>query len=346
MNRTSRATAALAALLLGLVFALGSAVPVAFAEGEADDGSVTWSVSPGDANGPDGRLRVESTLDPGDSIVEHMVVKNLSTTAVTFAIKAADGYRTDSGRFNMLNSDETSVDAGLWIDAPETVSVGAGETAVVEFTITVPDDVTPGDHIAGIAASIESLGSDAGGNQISVESRVGFPIFLRVNGEITPSLELTLVSASYQFSWNPFAPGEVTAIYEVANDGNVRMEARPTVESQGNVVEPESDAKPIEVLPGNTRQITTSVPGVWPLFFSSVQVTVDPTVITLEGDPQPAEALSQDIGVWTIPVPQLLVLLGLALVVVAIVLGRRRSQRQLAAKLEAARDAGRREAQQ
>ena len=103
-------------------------------------------------------------------------------------------------------------------------------------------NATPGDHLAGIAATIESVGTGADGNQLTVESRVGFPILLRVNGELSPSLVLNPVSTSYQFSWNPFEPGRVTAVYEISNDGNVRMQVTPTVEAQGRTsdVDPEA----------------------------------------------------------------------------------------------------------
>jgi hypothetical protein len=343
MIRTSPATARLAALLLGVVFALGAVAPAALAEGAADDGSVTWSVSPANADGADGRVRIEATLDPGESIVEHLTVKNLSAVAVTFAIKAADGYRTSTGRFNMLPSDQESVDAGTWIEAPETVLVGPNESVVVEFTITVPETVTPGDHAAGIAATIESIGTGADGNQLNVESRVGFPVLLRVSGELSPSLAVEPVSVSYNFSWNPFEPGEVVATYNVINDGNVRMEATPVVASQGQTNEQDADAQPLGLLPGDRRQVTTTVPGVWPLFFAPVQVQIAPMAVVPDGDPQAAGELVLDMGVWAIPVPQLLVLLGTALVLSAILVGRRRSKLQLAAKLEAAREAGRRE---
>jgi hypothetical protein len=50
-------------------------------------------------------------------------------------------------------------------------------------------------------------------------------------------------------------------------------------------------------------------------------------------------------GVWAIPVPQLLVFVGLLLLVLAFAVGRRRSKLRLEAKLEEAREAGRREAE-
>ncbi|MEK8107066.1 hypothetical protein NKG94_21505 [Micromonospora sp. M12] len=65
----------------------------------------------------------------------------------------------------------------------ERVTVGPNETRVVPFTITVPKGATPGDHPAGIAATVTSTGGT-----VSVESRVGFRVMVRVNGSARAAL--------------------------------------------------------------------------------------------------------------------------------------------------------------
>ena len=210
MTRTSRAVTALAAAALGAAFAVSALAPPAFAAD--DDASVTWSVRPADESGPDGRSWVELTIDPGEQVTDHLALRNLSKSAVTFAIKAADGYITDTGRFNMLPSDKPSVDAGTWVSAPPAIEVGAGETRIVAFTVSVPENATPGDHAAGIAATVQSVGPSGTGTQVGIESRVGFPVMTRVTGELHPSLSIDAVRLDYDLSWNPFQPGQVTAV--------------------------------------------------------------------------------------------------------------------------------------
>jgi hypothetical protein len=162
-----------AALAAASFIALLGASPAAAAA--AEDEPITWSVRPGDEEGQDGRAWVEWDADPGDGLTEHMVVTNHGAIEVEFQLSAADAYFTDTGRFNMLPSDAESVDAGTWIDLPESVVVPAGATEVVPFTITVPANATPGDHPAGVAASVMSDGAGA----IGVESRVGFRVMTR-----------------------------------------------------------------------------------------------------------------------------------------------------------------------
>lgn len=341
MIRALRAVPALVAIALGAAFAVTAVAPSA----AADDAAVTWSVRPANADGPDGRSWIEQTLDPGEEVVEHLALNNLSDSAVTFAIKAADGYLTPTGRFNMLPSDTPSVDAGTWVKGPDMVEVGAGETRIVPFTITVPENATPGDHAAGIAATVQSVGPTGDGNQVAIESRVGFPIMTRVTGELLPSLLIEPVGVEYNISWNPFQPGDITAVYTIVNNGNVRIQARPVVESQGRSTEMDPEVQALELLPGERREVTASVPGVWPFFFAPVHVTIDPTVVTPDNEPLAAEAVVHEFGVWALPIPQLLVLLGLALLVMALLFGRRRSRLRVEAMLAEAREAGRQEAQ-
>lgn len=337
MTRTSRLPAALMTFALGAFFAMGAFASPALA---ADD-DVTWSVRPANADGPDGRSWIEQTLDPGEQIVEHLALTNLSTTTVTFTIQAADGYLTPTGRFNMLPSDVPSEAAGLWIEGPESIEVAADETQIVAFTITVPDNATPGDHAAGIAATVQSIGPDGAGNQVSIESRVGFPVMTRVTGELRPVVAIESSSIEYRMSWNPFQPGQVIANYQVLNDGNVRVEVVPVVESQGRTAE-EADSSN-ELLPGERRELSATVTGVWPLFYSVVQVRLDPTVVSLDGETLDADTVIGEFGVWTLPLPQLLVLTGAAMLVLAVLVGRRRSQLRVETLVAEARDAGRRE---
>lgn len=151
-------------------------------------GAVSWSVQPATETGPDGRGWLELDVDPGTVVQEHLAVRNLGTSDATFRISAKDGYYTDAGRFNMLETQQQNVGAGLWIDVAAEMDVAAGQTAVVPYAITVPANATLGDHAAGIAASVMSKGTSGSGDQLQVESRMGFKVLLRAKGHLTPGL--------------------------------------------------------------------------------------------------------------------------------------------------------------
>ncbi|KSU54692.1 hypothetical protein [Microbacterium enclense] len=327
----TRVVTALAVLFASVL--LG--VPAAHAASDAD---ITWSVTPADESGPDKRGVIQQELDPGTSRSDFFAVRNLSRTEVTFALSAADGYYTDTGRFNMLPSDQESVDAGLWIDLPDTVTVGPNGTVVVPFTTTVPEDAIPGDHAAGIAASVTSAGTDADGSQVGVESRVGFRIMTRVTGDIVPSYVISGVGTAYDMSWNPFRPGSVQSTFTVENTGNASLVVTGTAAiGTGSAAFPAEGAPRQELLPGESRAFTVAVADVWPTVFVPGSIDVAPTAVDLGGDPVEVAAQSAPASSWAFPVPQALVLLGVVLIIAALFWRRRR----FAAALDRAREEGR-----
>lgn len=330
----------LAMTLLGSLMAL----PAASAQ-TGSDSPVTWSVSPADASGPSGKSWVELELDPGTTSERHLAVKNLGDREVTFSITAADGYFTDTGRFNMLPSDAKSVDAGTWISVQKQIKVAAGGTAVVPFTVAVPANATPGDHAAGIAASIRSEGA-ANGAQLNVESRVGFRVMTRVKGVISPKLEVGS-QGSYDLSWNPFAPGVATLQVVVENKGNVRLRVGATAENgiqAGPVAENEESPK-TELLPGEKRTLSIGVPDVWPLGSMSVPVTVSQEVVAINGTLDSLDPVVHNVSLWAMPWPQLIIIFALLLMAFGAFWGQRHRKKQLQLLVEQARELGRSEAQ-
>lgn len=329
-------------------FALALAALVAAPGGPAaaddTDDAITWSVQPADESGPDGRPWIEQSLDPGETTTEHLAVHNFSDADVTFRLSAADGFFNENGRFNILPSDQESTAAGTWIDIPDAVDVPAGETAVVEFTITVPDDAEPGDHAAGVAASILSSGANDGGSAVGVESRVGFRVMTRVTGELTPGVEVSGVTTDYRTAWNPFRPGALTVEFDVTNTGNTRVSITGVVTAGGQSADYPPADSPQELLVGDTRHFSVEVDGVWPLFVVPTTVVVDPTAIVVSGEAPEVAPIEVQTTAWAVPWPQLLLLAGIALIIVALLWGRRRSKAKLATALEQAREEGRRAA--
>ncbi|MFJ2520847.1 hypothetical protein ACIOWF_17890 [Cellulosimicrobium cellulans] len=311
------------------------------------DDRITWGVKPADADGPDGRRGVDLVVDPGETVEEHFAVSNFGDVSATFALKAADGYLTANGRFNMLSSDQQSVDAGTWIDVQDTVEVGPDATVVVPYTIAVPENATPGDHPAGIAASVTSTGTNAGGTSLGVESRVGFRVTTRVTGEVEPVLVVENVKASYAPSWNPFASGDLTVSYDVVNDGNVRLGAEGDVATSAlfGAVSDEVAAEPItEVLPGGSLRSRVDVDDVWPLGPVSTTITVTPTPVADDQIDTPLDPVTVTVTTWAVPWPQLLLVAIVVVLIVGVRDDRRRRRQRLEAMLARARDEGRQQA--
>ncbi|WZH35563.1 MAG: hypothetical protein PIR02_12345 [Microbacterium enclense] len=302
--------------------------------------TVTWSVEPADEHGPTGEAWTELTLDAGQSVTEHMLVTNRGRGDVVFHLSAADGYFTESGRFNMLPADQASTDAGTWITIQDSIEVGAGQSVLVPFRVAVPANATPGDHPAGVAAGIRT-----GDSTIGVESRVGFRVMTRVSGDLAPALTVTDQTVAYTPSWNPFLPGSLAVTATIVNSGNTRLGALPRASSSGPLGLFAADttlAQIPEFAPGESRTVSVAIPDVWPVFVTEARTIVDS--VPLDGaEPLPAVSASTQTTLWTIPWSHLLLIAVLAL---AIVLLRWRGTARRAAvsrMIDDAREEGRRD---
>lgn len=333
-------SAAALAAVLGLL-----GLPSAAQADDAPSDAVSWSVSPADETGEDGRVSIQHELDPGESIEEHIVVRNLGAGDVVFSLSAADGFYTDAGRFDMLPSDQESTDSGSWIAIPEEVEIAAGASAVVAFTITVPDNAEPGDHAAGVAASVMSVKKDDGATAVGVESRVGVKVITRVAGEITPAFAVQNLHADYRLNPNPFEAGSLTVTFDVQNTGNARMDAAGALDVAGQKISfPAEGEHPQVLLPGESRSFSLHVADVWPLFLLGGDLTVAPTAASLDGESLSVDAATTSLTVWAMPWPQLLVLAGVLLIVLALLWNRIRSRRRVDDLISQAVERGREEA--
>ncbi|MEW9530031.1 DUF916 domain-containing protein [Microbispora sp. NPDC049125] len=308
-----------ATVLVTLVALIAFATP--------SNADTTWSVVPADANGPDGRRVIDIELPGGQQVTEHIAVTNRSTQPVDFAIDANDGYLTAKGYFDMRPSDAKPADGGAWIQVPDKVTIAAGATAVVPVQVSIPQNATPGDHPAGVTASVDTISG-----QVRVQNRVGVRLNIRVSGTYAAKVTVTGVRAEYGWSWNPFAAGTVDVTYTVANTGNVRLAPDSRIltstfagESGWNDT---SDAKAREIMPGGSRTFTARVAGTWPMGLITTTVTAIPSPA---GKPLPgvtADRVSTVATVWALPWPQLAVLALLIGVFLAIrITGARRRRR-------------------
>lgn len=328
----------LAAVALVLVTAALGPAPTAQASTPDPASQVSWSVSPSGPEGPDGRRTIDVVLPPGGSVQEHVLVRNLSPHSVTFDITANDGYLTASGRFDMRPRSHVPVEAGAWVDAVDSLDLGAGDSAVVPVHLQVPADATPGDYSAGVAASVVTSADGL----VSTEHRVGVRVDVRVAGDLAPALALDDLEAHYVQSWNPLAPGAVTVSSTVANTGNVRL--RSEISSSitpwsGSAVTVATEAP--DLSPGSQAAVVVTTERVWPLGPLRTTVALHPAA-----DAQ-AAAGSEDVApvvrtftTWALPAPQIVALLGALIVVLALRSAVRRRRRRLDLLLAEAKQAG------
>lgn len=196
----------------------------ALADGTDD---LRWTVQ------PDGGTRPQFTFDqaPGSTVQDTVTVTNLSGRPLTFAVYATDAATTSDGAFSLLPASGRPTDAGAWISlSGSSRTVEPGRQATIPFTLAVPPNATPGDHAAGIIASVAA--PEQGGT-VLVDRRVAARVYLRVPGTLNPVIRLEDVHTTYDNPPAPFARGPMTVTYRVRNTGNVRVTGTTTVRASG-----------------------------------------------------------------------------------------------------------------
>ncbi|MFF4432029.1 WxL protein peptidoglycan domain-containing protein [Streptomyces sp. NPDC001513] len=337
-----------AALLLLLLFAL-LPVPAAHATPAtlrtpatpatpAEDRKATFGVQPAGPKEPDARAHFSYGVTGGAGLRDQIAVWNYGDEPLTVAVYASDAVNTADGGFDLLPAGQAPKDAGSWIKLEkDSVTVPPKANVIVPFTLAVPKDATPGDHTAGIVATLAGGGQDAQGNKVRLDQRVGTRVYLRLAGELTPRLAVEDVQASYAGTLSPFGTGSATVTYTLRNTGNVRLGARQAVRINGMLggSVTAGGLKDLgDLLPGSSLTITAKADGVVPALRSSAVVSVQ-AVATREGVDPKLPSLTRSVSLWT--VPWTLLALVLAITACGLWLWRRRRLARAAATASARR---------
>jgi hypothetical protein len=280
MTFRTRLTATVAALAVALLPLL--AEPAYAAEPPV---AVTWGVRPAAATGPDTRSAFSYSVKAGVEIQDYLGVSNLGSTTTTFTTYATDATNdVKSGGFSLLPSGEKPVDLGSWISLRSaTVTIAPGQEARIPITILVPSDAHPGDHTAGLIASIFRTGVASHGKQITVEERVAARVYLHVDGAVAINTAASGLTSTFSGSLNPFGSGTNTLSYAVTNTGNLRTDIAQQITIRGPfgiVLGHILGARITNLLPGEHVQEklhTTGIPAAFLLWSTVTLTTLPPT---------------------------------------------------------------------
>ncbi|WP_162616521.1 WxL protein peptidoglycan domain-containing protein [Xylanimonas allomyrinae] len=302
----SRALLALAALGVVAVALLGTAtaataVPTSATHTEDAD-TLRWGVSPAPAGSGTARSAFDLVLEPGQSVTDTVSISNLSAHDVTLDVYAADAAITAGGDFTVAARDEPRRDVGAWIgfDAP-VVTVPAGKRVDLPFRVTVPPDVTPGDHGGGIVTSVHAGDAATDASSVRLDLRVGARVVVSVPGPVTAGLALTDVTTTYRPAAAGFGLGRLTVAYRLTNTGNLAQSATTTVDAAGLGGLWHSRAHTADVpalLPGQSVRLTETFDDAPPVVRASAHLDVRPQASDgyVPSDPLTGEASS-----WAAP---------------------------------------------
>lgn len=311
--RGARAT--LIALLVAAAALLVGGGPAAAADAAGPD-DVTWTVRTASNGFGSDRTGYTYSIEPGASVDDALVVANHGDEPLDLAVYAADGYTTESGQFDLLTPDLEQAGIGAWLvwgAGPGSVTVEPGASVELPFTVTVPDDATPGDYAGGVLTSLTQADAAEG---ISVDRRLGIRVDLRVGGELAPSLAVEDVHVDHAGTLNPAAAGDAVVTYTLHNTGNTALSALQAVAVSGPFGVLRADAGEVDapppLLPGERWTVSVPVAGVWPTLRLGADVTVTPTLTDASGSTSSLTPVTATASTWAVPRAQVVIVLLVA----------------------------------
>ncbi|MET9696180.1 DUF916 domain-containing protein [Streptomyces sp. NPDC006529] len=256
--------------LLGLLLLVGLLLPAGAADA-AENG--TWGVFPTPAAGAAMTERAYFFHQgaAGSTVGDSVTILNTSAKDLTFQVFATDAVNTPAdGAFALLPLETKPKDVGAWLALPPgraTVTVPAKGRKDIPFTVKVPEDATPGDHVGGIVAlNTEVEGVQREGKvQVGVKRSVGARLYFRVPGPLAPGLSVEDVRVRRDAPLLPWLHrASATITYALVNRGNVVVEPKVAVSAEGlfgrNVLNRTGRDPRLTLLPG--QRIEMSEP--WP----------------------------------------------------------------------------------
>jgi len=124
-----------------------------------------------------GPAKIEYRADPGDVIEDTLILINEGNEKQTF-YSVFEKFTEINGEKKFLPAEPTEL--ANWFNLPKNATLEPGEQKRIPFTIEIPQNAPPGGHFAVIwwgNAPPES-------KHISIATRAGILIFLRVSGEV------------------------------------------------------------------------------------------------------------------------------------------------------------------
>lgn len=237
----------------------------------ADVNGLSVSPAHSDPNNPASRSYFIHSVAPGGSFSDQVQVSNTGATAISLYVSAVDGLTGVTSGAVYGNRQDQVHKAGTWVTPDRTqMSVGRGGTALAGFTVQVPADATPGDHLAGIAFEDAAPSTSGNGFQVTTVVRAVVGVLVQVPGPASFHIHLDQPVIQALNAQSHLA----SVVVQIGDDGRLLGKPRLTISLNGpngyhNTVSRNLDT----LLPGDT----IPYPFPWPDTLYPGTYTVDVT---------------------------------------------------------------------
>ncbi|WP_258024253.1 DUF916 domain-containing protein [Streptomyces bambusae] len=223
----------------------------------------------------------------GTAISDSVTLVNSSDRNLTFRVYATDAVNTPvGGAFALLPVEAKPSGVGTWVTLPaeaaQVVTVPAKGRKDLPFTVRVPQDAVPGDHVGGIVAlntEVEGVQQE-GKVKVGVKRSVGARLYLRVPGPLTPGLSVEDVRVDRRAPALPWiGDASATVSYALVNRGNVVIEPKVEIAAEGlfgrRVLDVPARELKLALLPGQRIELKQPWPDAPQSDRVSVRVSAD-----------------------------------------------------------------------
>lgn len=163
-----------------------------------------------------------------------VLVMNFSDQPQSVQVYPVDATTTTSGSFALQSKSSPQLGVGSWVKMDqEVIELKPNENKEVGYTVTLPQNIGPGDYAGGILVQSVPGASETG---ISVEARVGLRMYVSVPGDVevkyawgegVTEAERLKDTSSY---YHKFENNSHVFYYKLANTGNVNLSVKGSLE--------------------------------------------------------------------------------------------------------------------
>lgn len=213
LGRKARAIARAFGFFSVLALVLGAGAPASAQR----QGDMRFTVRPAQSSPDDPRTLawLIHRGRPGDLVRDAVLVENLGSVPLRLELYPSDAVTADSGQFALEPGEAPDEDVAAWVHLRrDFLSLAPGERTLVPFTVRVPDQATPGDHVGGIVARNLSSVSDG---PVRTLLAIGARLYFRVPGPIVEDLRVSKPRTEVE-------NGRVRFLLDLENRGNTLID--------------------------------------------------------------------------------------------------------------------------
>ena len=123
------------------------------------------------------------TASPGETFTDQVKVSNGGAAPLELLVSPVDGLTGATSGAVYANRQDALAKAGAWVTPTRSsLSVSSGSTTDLDFSVRVPADAQPGDHLAGIAFEDAHPSTNGTGLQVTTVVRAVIGILVKVPG--------------------------------------------------------------------------------------------------------------------------------------------------------------------